>query len=73
MARLKKLNRVIDVSDGFVNSYLIRGYDEIDDKGTIIKRATGGRNVSLPEYNKLLDENEQLKAELKGVKSPAKK
>ena len=61
MAKVKKLNRVLTVSDEAVDSYLKRGYDQIDDAGKIIKRATGGRMVPISEYNKLLEENEKLK------------
>lgn len=31
MAKVKKLNRVLTVSDEAVDSYLKRGYDQIDD------------------------------------------
>lgn len=69
MAKVKKLNRVLTVSDEAVDSYLKRGYDQIDDAGKIIKRATGGRFIPISEYNKLLEENEKLKAEIKKLKS----
>lgn len=64
MARLKKSNRVVDVKDEFADSYLKRGYDQIDDKGNVVKHATGGRTVSLPEYNKVVDENARLKRQI---------
>lgn len=69
MAKVKKLNRVLTVSDEAVDAYLKRGYDQIDDKGKIIKHATGGRFIPIAEYNKLLEEVEKLKAEIKKLKS----
>lgn len=69
MAKVKKLNRVLTVSDEAVESYLKRGYDQVDDKGKIIKHATGGRMIPIVEYNKLLEEVEKLKAENKKLKS----
>lgn len=68
MARLKKSNRVVDVKDEFADSYLKRGYDQIDDKGNVVKHATGGRTVSLPEYNKVIDENSLLKKQIEESK-----
>ncbi|UYG93191.1 hypothetical protein [Cytobacillus firmus] len=73
MAKVKKLNRVLTVEDSAVPSYLKAGYDEIDEKGEVVKRATGGRTVSIAEYNKVLDEVESLKAENKKLKTKLKK
>lgn len=61
MALVKRENRVLTVHDDIVHTYLIEGYDQIDSEGSIVKRATGGRNVSLVEYNKLLDELDKLR------------
>lgn len=69
MAKVKKLNRVLTVEDSVVPSYLKAGYDEIDEKGEVVKRATGGRTVSIAEYNKVLDELDGLKAENKKLKT----
>lgn len=69
MAYVKKANRVLTVSKEAVSSYLKDGYDEIDEKGEVIKRATGGKTVSLAEYNKALEENETLKSEIKKLKA----
>ena len=68
MPKLKKANRIIEVTDSQVDGYLKRGYDLIDDNGRILKHATGGRTVSLAEYNKALEEIERLKEELKKAK-----
>ena len=69
MARVKRLNRVLTVPDEVVGKYLKEGYDQIDDKGEVIKRATGGRFVSIAEYNKVVEELEKAKAEIKKLKS----
>ena len=73
MAKVKKANRILTVSETEVNKYLQQGYDQIDDKGKVIKRATGGRMVPIAEYNKVLEENEKLKAELEELKKKEKK
>lgn len=59
--KMKKNNRVLYVESGRAASFLQQGYDQIDESGKIVKRATGGRKVSLPEYNKVLEELEALK------------
>jgi len=73
MAKVKKANRILTVSETEVNKYLQQGYDQIDDKGKVIKRATGGRMVPIAEYNRVLDENEKLKAELEELQKKEKK
>lgn len=60
MAKLRKANRVIEVPETHVKSYLLRGYDQINEKGEVVKRATGGRTVSLGEYNKVVEKLEAL-------------
>lgn len=63
--KVKRRNRVLIVEKFEVDSYLKQGYDEVDaDTGEIIKRATGGRTVSLAEHNKVLNELEKLKKDL---------
>ena len=64
MAKVKKANRVLTVDESVVESYLKDGYDQIDEKGEVVKRATGGRTVSLAEHNKVLDELEGLKKQI---------
>jgi len=54
MPKMKKANRVIEVTKMSAASYLARGYDQISDNGEIEKPATGGRNVSIAEHNKVL-------------------
>ncbi|MFC4075226.1 hypothetical protein [Salinithrix halophila] len=73
MPKVKKANRVLTVSDSSVPSYLQQGYDQINDKGKVVKRATGGRSVPISELNKALDEIERLKEELAETKKAKKK
>lgn len=63
MAKVKRGNRTLKINDAAVSNYLKQGYDQIDDKGKVLKKATGGRVVTLAEHNKALDEVERLKVE----------
>lgn len=65
MAKLRKGNRIIQVEGTQVEGYLARGYDEINKDGKVTKSATGGKTISLAEHNKVLKENEDLKAKAK--------
>lgn len=56
VVKVKRLNKTLNIDEGRLDSYLLDGYDQIDEEGNIITRATGGRNVSLAEFNKVLDE-----------------
>lgn len=60
---MRKGNRVIHVAEGRVNAFLAQGYDQVNERGEIIKRATGGRTVNIAEYNKVVEELEALKKE----------
>lgn len=74
--KVKRLNKVLNIDKDFLTSYLNDGFDQINDEGKIIKRATGGRNISVQEYNQALDKIDALKeeiAELKAPKTTAKK
>ncbi|MBG0964170.1 hypothetical protein [Bacillus sp. SRB1LM] len=74
--KVKRLNKVLNIDKDFLASYLNDGFDQINDEGKIIKRATGGRNISVQEYNQALDKIDALKeenAELKATKTAAKK
>lgn len=63
--KMRKNNRIVDVEVSRAETFLNRGYDQIDENGEIVKRATGGRAISLAEHNKVIEELETLK------KSPA--
>ncbi len=71
--KMKKNNRVLYVEKGRAASFLQQGYDQIDEEGDIIKHATGGRSVSLAEYNKIIDQNDRLETENKLLKAEVKK
>ena len=59
--KIRKKNRILHVEKGRLNGFLIQGYDQIDEQGNVVVRATGGRTVSLPEHNKVLEELQSLK------------
>ena len=59
--KIRKKNRILHVESSRLAGFLNQGYDHIDDEGKVIKHATGGRTVSLPELNKVLAELEALK------------
>lgn len=71
--KVKRRNRVLTVDKYDVDTYLQQGYDQLDDNGEVEKRATGGRTVSLGEYNTALDEIDKLKAKVKELESALKK
>lgn len=70
--KVKRLNKVLNIDRDFLATYLNDGYDQINDEGKIIKRATGGRNISVAEHNKALDKIDELEAELADLKVPKK-
>ncbi len=70
--KVKRLNKVLNIDKDFLASYLNDGFDQINDEGKIIKRATGGRNISVQEHNKALDKIDELEAELADLKAPKK-
>ncbi|EEM02215.1 hypothetical protein bmyco0002_54950 [Bacillus pseudomycoides] len=69
VVKVKKLNKTLHIDEWRLDSYLLDGYDQIEEDGTIITRATGGRNVSLAEYNGVLSEKDTLVAENEKLKS----
>jgi len=73
VVKVKRLNKTLNIDKDRLASYLLDGYDQIDEDGNIITRATGGRNVSLAEYNKVLDEKDELEKENKKLKSEVAK
>ncbi|HFK1476722.1 TPA: hypothetical protein ACGXMG_005102 [Bacillus paranthracis] len=68
--KVKRLNKVLNIDKDFLPSYLNDGFDQINDEGKIIKRATGGRNISVQEYNQALDKIEELEEEIAAFKAP---
>lgn len=57
-----KNNKVYTVDEVSKAAYLAQGFDITDDKGKIIERSPSS-TVSYSEYEKVLKENEKLKAE----------
>lgn len=57
-------NRTLTVHKSRVKSYLARGYDEVNEAGEVITRATGGKTITVQEHNKALDKIEELEGQL---------
>ncbi|WBL16445.1 hypothetical protein [Sutcliffiella sp. NC1] len=78
---VRKNNKVLNIEDTRLESYLLQGFEQIDKDGKVVKEATGGRTVSLQEHNKALErikeleeddavkELEEAKKEIKALKS----
>ncbi|MFA2694788.1 hypothetical protein [Bacillus mycoides] len=69
VVKVKRLNKTLNIDKDRLDSYLLDGYDQIDEAGEIITRATGGRNVSLAEFNGVLAEKDVLAVENEKLKS----
>lgn len=67
--KMRKGNKVIHVEESRVNSFLAQGYDQVNERGEIVKRATGGRTVNIAEYNAVVEELEALKKENAALKA----
>lgn len=70
---VRKNNKVLNVDDTRLESLLEQGFDQINKNGKVIERATGGKNVTLKEFNNLLDEKEKLVEEVAKLKLENKK
>ncbi|MGE8057366.1 hypothetical protein ACQKOD_26480 [Bacillus mycoides] len=68
--KVKRLNKVLNIDKDFLPSYLNDGFDQINEEGEILKRSTGGRNISVQEYNQALDKIDALEAEIAELKAP---
>lgn len=64
--KIRKKNRILHVESDRLTGFLKQGYDQIDELGNVVKRATGGRTVSLPEHNKVLEELQEFKEKQRG-------
>lgn len=67
-----KANKQYTINETEKPSYLAQGYDILDDNGTVIERSPQA-SVSYSEYEKLLNENTALKAELNSLKAERKR
>lgn len=72
MAKVRKANRVVNVDKTHIDGYLKRGYDLINDEGEVVKQATGGKTISVATHNKVVEENEELKAKVADLTEKAK-
>lgn len=70
MFKVKKGNRVLTVNETEKAFYLSEGYDVVelvDGDYDVIEKATGGRTYSVAEYNAVVKERDELKAQLAEV------
>lgn len=71
--KVQRLNKVLHIEKDFLPTYLNDGYDQISEEGKIIKRATGGRNITVQEHNAALDRIEELEEKLSKAEAEVKK
>lgn len=65
MAIVRRRNEILRVDDGQVNYYMTIGYDVIDERGAVLKKAIPTDNSQLKaEYSRQLAEIETLKARI---------
>lgn len=64
---VRRQNKVLNVPEERLEYYLSEGYDAIDKNGNVVKHATGGKEVPLGEYNKLVKELEAAKEYIKAL------
>lgn len=57
---VRKSNRILHVAANLADSYLKRGYDQVNEKGKVVKHATGGKTISVAEFNKLQEAYQEL-------------
>lgn len=62
--KVRLANRTLVVPVSRLDSYLKRGYDEINEAGEVITRATGGKTISVQEHNKALEQIGVLEGQL---------
>lgn len=67
MMRAIKGNKEYAVNEMSKESYLAQGYDICDDTGKIIEHSPQS-TVKYSEYNKVIEENKLLKAEIQKLK-----
>lgn len=67
-----KSNKVYTVDELSKKDYLAQGYDITDDNFNVIERSPTA-TVPYSEYDKIVQENEQLRAELEAAKDSKKK
>ncbi len=68
MVTVKKKNKVLKVDEKRLDKYLQDGFDQVEN-GKVIKRATGGKVVSIGLYNKIDEELIGAKKEIKRLKT----
>lgn len=70
--KIRKGNKIRHVDAGRLEAFLKQGFEQIDEKGNVIRRATGGSVVPIGKYNQLLEKYEKLKSEYEQLKKEGK-
>lgn len=70
--KVAKDNRVFSINEPEKNVYLQRGYDILDDSGTLVESHSVG-TVSKAEYETLKKENATLKGQITKLKKELEK
>lgn len=70
--KAKKENKVYTITEQEKASYIARGFDIYDDKGSLIERSHKA-GMTYTDYAKLQEENKKLKAELARLKKDGEK
>ena len=64
--KVKRANKILRIDERNKKTYLALGYNVIDAKGRVVEHNTA--TVTPAEYKALVEENAQLKAEIKRLK-----
>lgn len=67
MLKAIKANKIYTISENEKAVYLSQGYDITDDFGNVLERSPTA-TVSRADYEKILEENRQLKAQIQTKK-----
>ncbi len=72
LVKLQKDNRQVTVEERDAHGYLMRGYNQVDDNGNVVKYALAGGTISLQQHNKVLAELDALKKQSGSSEDAAK-
>lgn len=67
MLKAIKANKIYTISETEKAAYLSQGYDITDDSGNVLERSPTA-TVSRADYEKILEENRQLRAQIQTKK-----
>ena len=73
MALVQKGNKQLTVADEAVPAYLAKGFSEIDEKGKVKKKATGGYTPTIADIAVKDEEIAKLNTEIEKLKDALEK